>query len=160
MMTIAWALLFVVASMAIDEWLTGRQNPNRDPPATLGSDGRRTVILKANAQHHYFAGARINGHPVTLLVDTGATDVVVSRAFAERLGLPHGTQSLAQTANGRVRVTRTVIDEITIGPIVLREVRASINPGMGSREPILLGMSALKNVELRQSGGELTLIQN
>ena len=159
MMGIAWVLLLLVASLGLNEWLQERQNPNRDPRSPSTQGGQRQVLLKANRQHHYLASARINGHPVTLLVDTGATDVVIPKHLAAQLQLPNGRVGTAITANGTVRITRTVIDEIVIGNIVLQNIRASINPAMGVGTPVLLGMSALKNIELRQRGGELLLIQ-
>ncbi len=160
MLAFAWIILLGVASLAFNDWLEKRQNPNQTPRTAVTGDGRQSVVLQANHQHHYFALARINGTPVTLLVDTGATDVVIPEALARRLGLPPGPTSIATTANGRIEVHSTIIEEIAIGGIVLRKVRASINPAMSSNEPVLLGMSALKNIEWRQRDGELLLIQS
>ena len=159
MLAFAWLLVLLIASLAFNDWLEERQNPNQAPRTAVSADGRQTVVLQANHQHHYFARARINGKPVTLLVDTGATDVVLPEALAQRLGLPRGPSSIANTANGRIEVHSTVIEEIVIGSIVLRNVSASINPAMGYDQPVLLGMSALKAIELRQRDGELLLIQ-
>ena len=46
------------------------------------------------------ANGFINGYPVTFLVDTGATDVALSEALAERLRLQRGGGAISQTANG------------------------------------------------------------
>ncbi len=159
MLVFAWLMVLGVASVAFNGWLEQRRNPNQALRAAQSADGRQTVFLQANHQHHYFARASINGTPVTLLVDTGATDVVLPEALANRLGLPQGPSSMANTANGRIEVHSTVIEEIAIGGIILRNVSASINPAMGYGEPVLLGMSALKNIEWRQRDGELLLIQ-
>ena len=159
MLAVAWLLILGAASLAFNNWLQQQQNPNRSPHSSIDAEGQRTVTLRANRQHHYVTGARINGHKVTLLVDTGATDVVVSEALARELGLPRGAAGIATTANGRVVIYHTVIEEIVIGDIILRQVKASINPGMTDSAPALLGMSALKNIELRQRNGELLLIQ-
>jgi predicted aspartyl protease len=48
---------------------------------------------------------------------------------------------------------------LTIDSIELHNIRANINPQMGSSEAVLLGMSALKQLEIRQLAGELHLIQ-
>ena len=160
MIGIAWILLFGVATLAIHDWLAQEQNPNRQLASAYGDGGQRRVVLAANRQHHYVADIQIDGHSVTVLVDTGATDVVIPEALAQRLTLPVGPTGYAMTANGRIRVTRTVIDEIIIGNIVLRQIKAVINPAMSASDPVLLGMSALKNVELRQRDGELLLIQS
>jgi aspartyl protease family protein len=160
MIAIAWIMLFIIASIAIDEWLVRRQNPNRSPQSHQGEHGERRVVLKANRHHQYLSSAQINGHPITLLVDTGATEVVIPSALAQQLQLPVGPPGYATTANGRVRVNSTHIDEIIIGSIVLRNVAATINPGMSKGDAALLGMSALKTIELRQRDGELLLIQS
>lgn len=159
MLAIAWLLLLGAATLAFNDWLGQRQNPNQKPRTQVADDGQQAVILQANHQHHYFAKARFNGVQATLLVDTGATDVVLPEGLARKLGLPRGPASIANTANGRIEVYSTVIEEIVIGGIVLRKVKASINPAMASDEPVLLGMSALKNIEWRQRDGELLLIQ-
>ena len=65
---------------------------------------------------------------------------------------------MTTTANGLVETRATRIDELRLGTITLRDVRASINPGMRDDE-ILLGMSALKNIEFTHRNGVLTLKQ-
>ena len=52
----------------------------------------------------------------------------------------------------------TVADEVRLGNIVLRQVRASINPHMLG-DTVLLGMSFMKNLELVQKGDTLTIRQ-
>ena len=81
----------------------------------------------------------INGYPVTFLVDTGATDVALSEALAERLRLQRGGGAISQTANGPVAVWQTVLDQVRIGSIALGDVRASILPTMRADDPVLLG---------------------
>jgi aspartyl protease family protein len=159
MLAVAWLLLFGAASLAFNNWLQTQQNPNKKPRTDVSATGSQTVLLLANRQHHYLTIAQFNGIDVTLLVDTGATDVVLSAELAQQLGLPMGPSGYASTANGRIKIHHTEIEEIIIGGIVLRNVKASINPAMGPDQPVLLGMSALKNIELRQRDGELLLIQ-
>ena len=63
-----------------------------------------------------------------------------------------------QTANGRTLVFATRLNEVSIGGITLRNVRATINPGYKS-DDILLGMSFLKHLEFTQRGDQLTIRQ-
>jgi len=65
---------------------------------------------------------------------------------------------MANTANGQVQVRATRINTLQLGPITLYNLEASINPGMDGNE-ILLGMSALKQIEFSQKGKFLTLRQ-
>ena len=90
------------------------------------------------------------------LLDTGASDVAIPARLAERMGLRRGPAVQYQTANGVVTAYRTLLDSVSIGPIVIRDVPASINPGMQDME-ILLGMSVLKRIEFTQRGDTLIL---
>ena len=63
---------------------------------------------------------------------------------------------MVRTANGSLRVAQTYINELKLGDIRLTNVRANLNPGMQDNE-ILLGMSALKQLEFTQRGDWLIL---
>ena len=69
-----------------------------------------------------------------------------------------GPVGYATTANGVIETYATRLASVSIGDIGIRDVRASINPYMPG-EQILLGMSFLKNLELRQQGDRLTIRQ-
>ena len=84
--------------------------------------------------------------------------MVIPVGIAQNLKLKKGRSSIARTANGSVKVYRTRIDRLTMGDIVLENVAASINPGMQG-QAVLLGMSALSQVEFVQSGNELRIRQ-
>ena len=91
--------------------------------------------------------------PIRFLVDTGASDVVISPADARRLGFGPDALNFSkvyQTANGAVYGAPVRLGTMTIGSIHMEEVRASINGKYMARS--LLGMSFLK----RLSGYEVT----
>jgi aspartyl protease family protein len=156
MFVIAWLVLFGLLAAYFNEWLAEQYNPNQSPPAQTGSS--KEVILQPNRQHHYVVSGDINGSSVVFLLDTGATEVVIPAALATRLQLQAGQKQYAHTANGTVAVYSTQIDDINIGGIRFRNVKASINPGMAG-EVILLGMSALRQIEFSQRGDTLILRQ-
>ena len=157
MMTVAWLIALGLLTLYFTHWQEKQYNPNGRVDG-LAQSGINEVQLKRNRQHHYVATGLINETPVTFLVDTGATHVAVPAHLAESLGLQRGAAGYSITANGTVQTFSTVIDKLQLGTIVLKEVRASINPGMQQSE-ILLGMSALKNVEFSSRDGVLTLRQ-
>jgi aspartyl protease family protein len=130
-------------------------NPNQRPNG-VSSNGMTQVVLERNRAGHYVASGTINGEIAIFLLDTGATDVVVSQDLAERAGLSAGASHYAMTANGRIRVRATRLDRLELGSITLRDLSASINPAM-SGNTVLLGMSALQQVEFTQRGNQLTL---
>ena len=157
MLTLTWLGILAFLTVIFGNWEQNQINPNTDPDSFI--DGQiREVVLEGNRRHHYVANGTINGKSVTFLLDTGASDVVVPLRLAKKLGLKPGARSYAQTANGTVEVRQTRIHTLGIGAIQLRNVRASINPGMGGQE-VLLGMSALRQVEFSQSGNRLRLRQ-
>lgn len=157
MILAGWILALTLLTYAFSQWLEKRQNPN-SRPHSMSEAGINQVVLERNFQHHYVASGTINGVPVTFLVDTGATTVSVPAHLAEKLRLVPGAPQMASTANGVVETRATRIDELRLGSIILRDVRASLNPGMRDQE-ILLGMSALKNIEFTHRDGVLTLKQ-
>ncbi|MBA58282.1 MAG: TIGR02281 family clan AA aspartic protease [Gammaproteobacteria bacterium] len=139
------------------EFEDGKNNPNRSPETQVFANSIE-VALQRNRQGHYLVGGQINKKEVIFLLDTGATDVVIPESTARALRLPYGRKGLAMTANGSITVHETRIRELQIGKIVLHDIKASINPGM-SDGAILLGMSALSQIEFSQSGSTLTLRQ-
>lgn len=157
MIWLGWLLALGLLTTYFNSWLKERENPNRRPNSS-SENGINHLVLERNYQHHYLTEGAINGISVTLLVDTGATTVSVPAHLAPRLGLKPGAVQLTSTANGVVETRATVIDELKMGTISLYHVRASINPGMQDDE-ILLGMSALKNIEFTHKNGVLTLKQ-
>jgi len=152
---VAWILALGVLVFAFQDYLDNQYNPNSNPNSSAYGS-RASVVLKQNRYGHYVVTGTINQQQVIFLLDTGATQVSIPEQVASSLNLPYLEQYWVSTANGRVKVSRTHIDELTIGDIVLKDVDAHINPGMQSDE-ILLGMSALKRVEFRQTGKQLTL---
>lgn len=157
MLNLSWVAALIVLTLFFSDREVHRHNPNR-ALQTTSSDGYNQVVLDRNAQYHYLANGSINGTPVTFLIDTGASDVAVPAALADRLGLSPGAHGIMGTANGNVTVRRTQIANLKLGTIELRDIRASINPGMQSDE-VLLGMSFLKHLEFSQKNGQLTLRQ-
>lgn len=158
MYAMAWGCLFILLALFFQEVLNDQHNPNSTPSSQTTPQGQVQVTLKPNRQHHYVTKGSINGKPVTFMLDTGATDVVIPKNVADTLKLQAGRSAIAHTANGQVRVYATQLGTLRIGDIQLFNIRASINPGM-SGQVILLGMSALKQIEFSQKGELLILRQ-
>jgi|TARA_B110000093_G_scaffold108002_1_gene116033 aspartyl protease family protein len=156
MMTVGVALGMVFLTFFFGGVKENRRNPNSDPTSSIYSESIE-VPLKRNRQGHYLLIGQINGEDVEFLLDTGATDVVVPESTARKLGLPYGIRGRAMTANGPVTIYQTRINELHLGKIRLTNIDASINPNMEGA--ILLGMSALGQIEFSQQADILTLKQ-
>ena len=158
MIAAAWLVLLAIASLAFDDWLIERVNPNRRSETRVLGDGVREVVLAQNRRGHYVATGTIDDAEVVFLLDTGATNVSVPLAVAQRLGLRSGTPMRTRTASDIITTYAVVLDRVAIGHIALRRVRASVNPHMPGDE-VLLGMSFLRHLELIQRDRTLTLRQ-
>ena len=157
MLIAAWVIVLGLLTTFFADWENRQHNPNARIQGQVQSNVRE-VVLESNRMHHYVATGLINGSEVVFLLDTGASDVVVPAQLAGKLGLKRGASGYARTANGTVKIYRTQLETLDLGVIHLKDVRASINPGMTGNE-VLLGMSALKHVEFTQRGTQLTLRQ-
>lgn len=157
MLTIAWILGLAILVWAFGNWEKAQRNPNQELRSTV-SDRFTEVTLTANRQHSYVFSGHINGREVVFVLDTGATDVVVSKKLANALGLRFGLPGVAYTANGTVKIWDTTLENVELGPIHLQDISASINPAMSGNE-VLLGMSALRQLEIVQRNNQLTLRQ-
>ena len=156
MILAAWIIALVLFTLFFEDRLDRQRNPNQSVYARISDGGIQEVLLKRNRFGHYVTSGRVNDHPVEFLLDTGATDVAIPLDLAQQLGLRRGAAVQYQTANGVVTAYRTLLDSVSIGPIVVRNVPASINPGLKDME-ILLGMSVLKRIEFTQRGDTLIL---
>ena len=130
-------------------------NDNGGMVSSVGSDGSAMVVLEQDRSGHYQAEGTINGQAVNFLVDTGATDVALPESVARALGLEFGPRVKVMTAAGPAIAWMTRLDEVSIGGIQRRNVRASITSG--EFNGILLGMSFLKHYNLQQQDGKLVI---
>ncbi len=151
-----WGLIFVGAIAGFGLWSDIRTDVA--PRQQVFDDGGRIEVPRA-IDGHYYLTLKINDAPIRFVVDTGATDVVLNQADAQSIGL--NLDSLrylgrAGTANGEVRTARVRLDRVELGPIVDRNLGASVNEG--ELDTSLLGMTYLQRFErLEFAQGKLIL---
>ena len=124
--------------------------------APTGSATVGTVKIPVDANGHFYPKVTINGTPVRLMADTGATRVGLSVEDAQKVGIdPQSLQftDKSNTANGPRQAAPVTLSEITIEGIVLRNVPASCCVTGTS----LLGMSALGQLGLEMKDGWMFL---
>jgi len=155
MYIVAWLLGIALLTFFFSGHEERRMNPNQHPQSRT-ADGVTEVVLQQNRQGHYVTNGTINGHEVTFLLDTGATDVSIPEHIADKIELKKGRAIPISTANGTIKVYQSWIQELGIGGILILNVDANINPEVKD-DFILLGMSALKKLEFTQRGKTLTL---
>jgi aspartyl protease family protein len=113
-------------------------------PASLGS----IVEIEAKDNGHFNAEADLNGRPIDVMIDTGATMVALSYEDAERAGILLNDTDFTRavsTANGVARVAPVTLDRVSIGNITVRDVPAAVAE-RGRLKTSLLGMSFLSRL--------------
>ena len=119
------------------------------PVAHMHAATGREVQIRAGAHGHYVARAEINGRPVDVLVDTGASIVALAFDDARQAGVLVRDSDYTQrvsTANGYARVAPVMLDRVSIGDITVRNVPAAVSEP-GSLATTLLGMSFLGRLQ-------------
>ncbi|HEV7803979.1 MAG TPA: TIGR02281 family clan AA aspartic protease [Burkholderiales bacterium] len=149
---LAW--LFVIGTMTwmFQAYTEGQFDPNRAPQVT----GAGEIVLKRDRAGHFTAGGTINGHPVHFLLDTGATQVAIPAALAERLGLKRGMPIPLMTAAGPARGYATRLESVQLATLELKDAKAIITEGLDA-DTVLLGMNFLRQLEIVQRRDELIL---
>ena len=93
--------------------------------------------------------AKINGVAAPMVIDTGATSVVLTYETAKAVGLPLELLEYnvdLETAGGHTKAARLTLDRLAIGHLVERSVPALVVQH-GQMKTNLLGMSFLNRLE-------------
>jgi len=112
----------------------------------VAENGQAVTFYRARGGH-FIVEANVDGVDMRFLLDTGASEVVLTPADAGRLGLDLDRLRFDRvfiTANGRVKAASVILDTVAIGPIVVHNVRAAVNSVAMDRS--LLGMSFLDRI--------------
>lgn len=155
-----WVFIFIGAITVAGLW--GEMGTTSFPrQSVIQTDGSTIVSAPRSRDGHYYLSLIINDAPVRFVVDTGATDLVLTKEDAARVGLDPkqlAYLSIANTANGQVRLARVRLDSVQLGDITDQDVRAVVNEG-DMRES-LLGMTYLQKFgRIQIEGNRLTLIR-
>lgn len=157
---IFWVMIVLGLYFFFQNEMQQSVNPNQNissHSSTKNNYTKKVIVLKRNVYHSYIVTGTLNKEQVIYLIDTGATHVTIPDHIAKKLKLRYGRKAKAHTANGEVVIYKTIIPEITIGDITLKNVPGNISVGLEMDE-ILLGMSALKNLTIVQQKDKMFLI--
>ncbi|GAB4534818.1 MAG: TIGR02281 family clan AA aspartic protease [Ruegeria sp.] len=142
-MVMAWVFIFIGVIAVVGLWDDIRSTVGTTPQLAVAGD---VIEVPRSFDGHYYLPMLVNGKPVTFLVDTGASQIVLSPRDAKRVGIDPDSLNFvgrAATANGLVRTAPVRLDSLELGPIADRNVSAWVNEGDMDRS--LLGMDYLQH---------------
>ncbi|GFE64058.1 retropepsin-like aspartic protease family protein [Litoreibacter roseus] len=152
-----WGLIFVGAIAGVALW-----QDNRDKVL-----GRQMVSVETGSievprapDGHFYLTLDVGEVPIEFVVDTGATEVVLSLQDARRVGIDPDSlifSGQAQTANGSVRTASATLDDVRLGPFEDGRVRVSVNEG--AMDTSLLGMTYLRRFGRIEIAGDRLVLE-
>ena len=140
-----WVFIFIGAIAAVGLWEDIKGDVLMRQTVDLNADGSSIITAQRQMDGHYYLTLVINDVPVRFVVDTGASQMVLTREDAARIGLDLNTLAFlgrANTANGTVRTAPVRLADVALGPVRDNNVRALVNEG--EMDTSLLGMSYLE----------------
>jgi len=136
-----WGFIFIGVIVAYGLWSDVSKTVL--PRQSAFENGRVEIPVRPDG--HYQLTLYIGDVPVDFIVDTGASNVVLSQQDAERVGIDTDTLiygGRASTANGEVRTARVTLQDVRLGELDEGSLRAFVNEG--ELDSSLLGMSYLR----------------
>jgi aspartyl protease family protein len=160
---VIWALIALVLVLAYTYRFELRDVSDRVLaeliPGRAASKGR-TVEIARGAGGSFAVATQVNGARIAMVLDTGASAVVLTQEAARTAGLPLEVLNYSvhvDTANGRARAAPVTLDRVSIGGITERSVPALIaQPGLRTN---LLGMSFLNRLQSWEVRGDRLLLR-
>ena len=152
-MILAWGMVFLGLMAVYGLW--GDITRGMRPSQQVGAEA---VTLPRAEDGHYYARLQVNGKDILFLVDTGASDVVLTQRDARKLGIdPDSLAYLGQafTANGPVRTARVTLQDLRFGPFFEQSLPATVNEG--AMEGSVLGMSYLGQFQITMSNDQMVM---
>lgn len=128
--------------------VVGRVGGELRPGVAVVDGERGTATFRRGIGGHYEINAAINGHTLPMIFDTGASAVVLTYQDAKSVGIDVASLHYGvpvSTANGTGRAASVVLDQMEIGGIVRKRVKAYVADN-GALETSLLGMTFLETL--------------
>lgn len=143
-----WAVVMGVVWIAMERFM----EPKR---AVVTAQGE--LVIPRHRDGHFYVEGTVNGEPLRFMVDTGATGVVVTEAFAQGAGLPRGEPTTFNTANGALtgRMVRGMA--VTAGPFSVSPTSVGVGLVGGKPDVGLLGQSFLSKFQVSMTREQMVL---
>lgn len=150
---LAWGLIFIGVAAGYGLWTDIARQSGGAQMVTAN----RIEVPRAGDGHYYLT-LQVNGRPLAFMVDTGASNIVMSRDDARAVGIdPEGLAFIgsANTANGTVRTARVRLDSLQLGEFEDGGMTAFVTEG--EMNGSLLGLDYLRHWRIEIEDGRLIL---
>ena len=141
--------------------VVGELLPGTAMTVETSAGGLTEVKIRKRLNGHFTANVEVNGRTVSMIVDTGATSIVLTPRDAKKAGIDVNALTFrvpVLTANGRTVAARVRLDEVAIGPLDRTKVEALVaQPGALSQS--LLGMSFLNRLRSYEFSGDFLMLR-
>ena len=129
-------------------------------PGYALESGEHEMVLTESSGGNFFIYGEVNGVRVRFLIDTGASDTVLSPSDATNIGIDVGALDFSrvyQTANGMGRGAPYTLENLAVGPISISPMPVSVNEtAMNSS---LLGMTFLRRLRSFEIQGRRLILR-
>lgn len=125
----------------------------------MAATGAAGEIIRA-ADSHFYVDAQVNGARIRMMVDTGASSVVLTRADAQAAGIAAGPGDFTARgvgAGGDIALKPVVVGRIAVGTLAAADVSATV-----ARDALpvsLLGQSYLEQVASVEIRGDRMILK-
>lgn len=166
--------IFMICAGVFTSMLPSRQPVNSMAAEASSSSERRfesrrdqvaddqssdALQLTRDPNGHFYADVQINGLPVHVLVDTGASGIALSRSDAQRAGLAVSAgmfEVVGEGANGDIHGEFVKLDRVTLGPKTVEGIPAVV---LDAGEQSLLGQSFLREFDTVEIRGDTMFLR-
>ncbi len=141
--------------------LLGVLVPGMPISGELTGESGNSVVIMRNGDGHFAVRAGVDGVPMMMLVDTGASLVTLTPEDAGRIGVKTANLDYGmpiETANGTIKAAPITIHRISIGTIARTDIKALVAPP-GSLQESLLGMSFLNSLASYSISGDRLVLK-
>jgi len=132
------------------------------PPAAAAAavtrdDAPRPTVLEREDNGHFFTVADVNGEPIRMVVDTGATEIALTEEDARRIGVdfdPGQYEVVGTGASGAIRGQEVLLDDVVLDGKKVSGLHALVLEGLTIS---LLGQNYLRHMDVSIAGDTMTL---
>ena len=158
-MLLAWVAIFGVAFLifAVRDNFSGLAQRVRAEATNAAIQDGESLRIPVAEDGHFYVDAKINGHDVRFLVDSGASVTTVSQKVAQDAGVAVGTRrAVVNTANGPAAVVQSSADRLQVGSIERTDFPVDVS---GQEDLNLLGMNFLRSLQSWRVEGNYLVLQ-